>query len=112
AVTADRARVVDDHGQGLGLPAASELEQVGRAHLQTAAAGEHTKPNRRPAPPQGRSTTIAAPPRRGSPPPEKAPLGSLCTAWTPPKKRLRSRKRPIGRPACSRLVVSIPGSAY
>jgi len=56
-------------------------------------------------------TTIDAPPRRGSPPPQKPPAASRSTAWTPPKNRLRSRKRPIARPDDSSAEVSIPGSA-
>src|SRR3954447_6202369 len=38
--------------------------------------------------------SATAPPRRGSPPPLSAPVaGSRTTAWTPPKKRLRSCQR-------------------
>src|SRR5262249_20795327 len=38
-------------------------------------------------------TTVPKPPRRGSPAASKAPSAERATAWTPPKKRLRSLQR-------------------
>ena len=62
---------------------------------------------------QARAT---APPLRGSPPPCSSPVaGSRVTAWTPPKKRLRSRQRTTATPASSTRrspSSSTPGSAW
>src|SRR5689334_22791863 len=60
------------------------------------------------AKPTHASTVIDAPPRRGSPPPQKRPSRSRSTAWTPPKNRFRSRNRASGWPAASSGAVSIP----
>ena len=63
--------------------------------------------------PQPRSTTIAAPPRRGSPPPENAPGGVALDRLNAAEEQVAARgSAPIARPGRARAPpVSTPGSA-
>src|SRR6185312_8462354 len=109
---AGRAAVVGDPQRQAGagdVAAACDEEEVAR--LAAAGAdrqrGERGERGRR----RARHAATAAPPRRGSPAPESAPLTrSRSTACAPPKNRLRSRKASTSRPAARSASTSIPGS--
>ena len=112
AVAAHEAVVGDAQGEGRPgtLPGARDDEQVGAglAASREQRAGRE-EPRHRVAEPHAAATE---PPRRGSPPPDSSPVaGSRATAWTPPKKRLRSRKRASACSPRSSSLVSTPGSA-
>src|SRR5205085_1771471 len=110
-VASDRAAVVDQQGQLLALTRPGDLEQIRGLDVESTPGQDRDGGERRSDNPHVESTTMAAPPRRGSPPPENRPCPSRAAACTPPKNKLSSRKRPIARPARSSGAVSIPGSA-